>query len=126
MASNLQGLLDEFFDCQLVYHGYTSYMRDYERVVYQSVDPNPKYGLVPRHLRFLFRICPEVAIRSRLKPDIWATSLSDDLLNTHSVTRESVGYVWGVAGQILYPGASIVEPSSPSGPQVEVTHGPCG
>jgi hypothetical protein len=67
---------------------------------------------VPRHLRFLFRICPEVSVRSRVRPDVWARSLSDELLRTHTVTRESMGYTWGVAGQELYPGASIVEPSS--------------
>ena len=44
-------------DKELLFHGFTPYMRDYEMVVYEPVDPGPKYGLVPRHLRFLFRYC---------------------------------------------------------------------
>lgn len=63
--AEVERLLEEMFDCALIYHGYTKYLRDYEMVIYQSVDPNPKYGLVPRHLRFVFRICPEVSVSVR-------------------------------------------------------------
>jgi hypothetical protein len=72
--------LDEMFDCALTHHGYTKYIRDYEMVVYQSVDPNPKFGLAPRHLRFLFRYCPEVLVRSLVRPDVWSSSLDDALM----------------------------------------------
>jgi hypothetical protein len=38
--SELDRALQELFDKELLYHGFTNYMRDYELVVYQSVDPN--------------------------------------------------------------------------------------
>ena len=80
-------------------------------VVYESVDPNPKYGLVPRHLRFLFRYCTEAAVRSRVRPDLWTRSLGDDQLATRHVLRESTGYAWGVEAQEIYPGATVVQDS---------------
>src|SRR5665213_2352696 len=107
--------LKEMFDCALTYHGYTNYLRDSEMVIYQSVDPNPKYGLTPRHLRFLFRICPEAATVSLVRPDVWARSLDDALILQRNVTRESLGFVWGVNCQILYPGATLVADSSKAG-----------
>jgi hypothetical protein len=36
------------YDKELIFHGFTRYMRDCEMVVYEPVDPNPKYALVPR------------------------------------------------------------------------------
>lgn len=107
--SVLKERLDRMFDDELMFHGFTNYMRDYELVVYQSVDP--RSGLLPRHLRFLFRFCTEVAIRSRLKPDVWTRSTDEGLLETHHVTMESHGYTWGVQCQELYPGATIVDHS---------------
>jgi hypothetical protein len=110
--AEIEKQLEEMFDCALTYHGYTKYLRDYEMVVYQSVDPNPKYGLVPRHLRFVFRICPEAFVTSRVRPDVWSRSLDDALIDEHVVTMESKGFVWGVNCQVLYPGAKVV-PDSP-------------
>lgn len=98
------------FDCELMFHGFTNYMRDYELVVYQSVDP--RSGLLPRHQRFLFRFCTEVAVRSSVTPDVWTRSTADQLLETHHVTRDTPpGYAWGVQCQVLYPGATIIEGS---------------
>ena len=108
-ASELREHLDELFDNDLMFHGFTDYMRDYELIVYQSADPRSEF--VPRHLRFLFRFCPEVAVRSSVRPEVWSRSLGDHLLDTHHVTRESSGYVWGVRCQLLYPGATIVQDS---------------
>jgi hypothetical protein len=51
--SALRVHLDEVFDNELLFHGFTNYMRDYELITYQSVDPHS--GLSPRHLRLLFR-----------------------------------------------------------------------
>jgi hypothetical protein len=84
-------------------------MRDYELVVYQSVDP--RSGLDPRHLRFLFRFCTEAAVRSSVRPDVWTRSTDEQLLATHHVTRETPGYAWGVQCQMLYPGGSIIQGS---------------
>ncbi|HUB69696.1 MAG TPA: hypothetical protein VL984_04690 [Acidimicrobiales bacterium] len=112
MAPDLTAQLAELFDSQITFHGFTAYMRDYEVFVFQPVDPNPKYGLIPRHLRFLFRLCPEVHTRSRAAPETWARSVDDALTRTTTVTRDATGYVWGVAGQVAYPGGSLVSPSS--------------
>lgn len=110
--AEIERLLEEMFDCALTYHGYTRYVRDYEMVMYQSVDPNPKYGLVPRHLRFVFRICPEVSVSSLVRPDVWSRSLDDALIHDHDVTSDSAGFIWGVNCQILYPGANVVPDSA--------------
>jgi hypothetical protein len=96
-------MLDEVFDDQLVFHGFTRYVRDYELVVYQPVDPNNQAGLVPRHLSLLFRYCTEAGVRSRVRPDVWAESLDDSLVDQQTATRQSAGYVWGIEGQVLYP-----------------------
>jgi hypothetical protein len=45
--ADLDSVLAQLFDRELLFHGFTPYMRDYELVVYESADPNPKYGLVP-------------------------------------------------------------------------------
>jgi hypothetical protein len=97
------------FDCELMFHGFANYMRDYELFVYQSVDP--RSGLAARHLHFVFRFCPEADVRSTLDSGIWARSTDGQLLETHSVTMDSPGYVWGVRCQTLYPGATIIENS---------------
>lgn len=110
--ADLDSVLGELFDNQLIFHGFTPYMRDYEIVVYQPVDPNPKYGLVPRHLRVLFRYCTEATIKSRVRPDVWTRSLSDDLLKVRHVSRESTGYAWGVEGQEIYSGATVIQDSN--------------
>ena len=110
--ADLGSVLAELNDKELIFHGFTPYMRDYEMVVYEPVDPGPKYGLVPRHLRFLFRYCTEATVTSRVRPDVWAGSLSDDILKVRRVSQDSPGYVWGVEAQELYPGATIVQGSS--------------
>jgi hypothetical protein len=109
--AEIEAHLEELFDCALTYHGYTKYLRDYEMIVFQSVDPNNKSGLAPRHLRFVFRICPEVNVVSVVRPDVWSRSLDDSLVHEHNVTMKSTGYVWGVNCQILYPGATLVADS---------------
>jgi hypothetical protein len=101
--------LNELFDRQLLFHGYTDYMRDYELFVYETVDP--RSGRVPRHCRFLFQICPEVEVRSRVSPETWAHSLGDDLVAASHVSVDATGYIWGVRGQEMYPGASLVQDS---------------
>jgi hypothetical protein len=108
-TSLLKAELDEIFDAELLFHGFTPYMRDYELVVYQSVDPRSK--LAPRHRRYLFRHCVQASVSSGLDPRVWVSSLSDELIETHIVTMESTGHVWGVNCQVLYPGATIIEPS---------------
>jgi hypothetical protein len=105
----LQAALDELFDRQLLFHGFTPFMRDYELVIYESVDP--RSGLSPRHRRFRFQFCTEATVRSRIHPGVWSDSLSNDLVQQEHVTRDLAGYAWGVRGQELYPGATIVAES---------------
>ncbi len=69
--ADLDPVLADLYDKELVFHGFTPYMSDYEMVLYEPVDPNPKYGLVLRHLRFLFRYCTESTVTSRARPDVW-------------------------------------------------------
>ncbi len=107
--AELNAILGELFDCQLVFHGYTSFMRDYDLIIYESVDPAS--GLNPRHRRFRFRFCTEATVRSHVRPDVWSRSLSDDLVEEASVTWDSARYVWGVRGQEVYPGGTIVRDS---------------
>src|SRR6202012_619163 len=107
--ADLAGQLDQLYDSELVHHGFTEYMRDYELIVFQSTDPLS--GIAPRHLRFLFRCCPEASVRSALAPAVWSRSMDDQLLDQHHVTMQSSGYVWGVQGQELYPGAAVAENS---------------
>lgn len=109
--ADLNSVLAELDDKELLFHGFTPYMRDYEMVVYEPVDPDPRYGLVPRHLRFLFRYCTEATVTSRVRPDVWIRSLGEDLLQVRHVSRGSTGYVWGVEAQELYPGATVVQGS---------------
>lgn len=105
----LRAQLDCLFDSDLMYHGFTKYMRDYELFVFNSVDP--RSGLVPWHDRLLFRMCVEADVRSRVRPDTWSRSMGNELLAEHRVTRDSHGYVWGTQSQELYPGATLVEGS---------------
>ncbi|MFG2081745.1 hypothetical protein ACGFI5_15415 [Micromonospora tulbaghiae] len=100
--------LDEMFDQALVHHGFTDYMRDYEAIVYVTADP--RTGVAPKYLRYLFRYCVEARCRTSVAPSTWRESL-DDRLTDHRTGVDLEGYVWGVKWQSLYPGARIVEES---------------
>jgi hypothetical protein len=52
-AAVLEQMLYENFDHAVVHHGYTSYMRDYEVIVYVTADP--RTDVEPACLRYLFR-----------------------------------------------------------------------
>ncbi|MEU8544160.1 hypothetical protein AB0C52_29900 [Streptomyces sp. NPDC048717] len=101
----LQQMLDQIFDHAVVYHGYTTYMRDYEVVVHVTSDS--RTGIAPAHLRYLFRYCVEVRCETSLRPETWRVSLDDRLVD--SVTGDGLdGFVWGVEWQMLYPGARLL------------------
>ncbi|MET7460412.1 hypothetical protein [Nonomuraea sp. NPDC005501] len=104
----LQQHLDDAFDQALVYHGYTDYMRDYEMIIYQPVDP--RVGIAPVHLRYLFRHCVEAHVKTALRRDIWRDSLDERLLGDPA-SHEIDGFAWGVKWQNLYPGAKIIHDS---------------
>ena len=109
-AEELRERLSTVFDDALIHHGFTKYMRDYEMVVFQSVGPG---ALVrERYVRLVFQNCVDTSVRTRIRPDVWVRSLDDGLIDEHRATPDSTGYVWGVQSQELYPGASVVDPST--------------
>ncbi|PZG10933.1 hypothetical protein C1I95_27705 [Micromonospora craterilacus] len=106
--STLGRALDDVYDQALVYHGFTDYMRDYEAIVYATADP--RTGVAPKHLRYLFRYCVEARCQTSVAPATWRESLDDRLID-YKTGVDLDGYVWGVKWQSLYPGAKILEES---------------
>jgi hypothetical protein len=104
----LEQLLDDAFDTAVVYHGYTCYMRDYEVIVYATADP--RTGIEPAHLRYLFKYCVEARCQTTVRPDTWRISLDERLID-HETDVDLDGYVWGVKWHGLYPGATILPES---------------
>ena len=47
-TARLKPDLDNIFDQALIFHGFTSYMRDYEMFAYCTADP--RTGIAPEHL----------------------------------------------------------------------------
>ncbi|MEU4570827.1 hypothetical protein [Micromonospora sp. NPDC023956] len=107
-ATVLRQALDDVFDQALVYHGFTDYMRDYEVIVYATADP--RTGIPPAYLRYLFRYCVEATCRTTVAPPTWRESLDDRLVD-HETGVDLDGYVWGVKWHCLYPGAQVVDGS---------------
>ena len=101
----LDAHLQEMFDDALLYHGFVRYMRDYEIITYRA---HAHSAAPAQYFQFLFRGCPEVVVRSGLRPDVWSRSMDDKLLTERHVTMDSSGYVWGVESQELYPGPQLV------------------
>ena len=110
--SALQAKLDDIFDQALVYHGFTDYIRDYELFAYCTADP--RTGIQPEHLRYLFKLCVQADVTTAVRPDVWAVSLDDRLIDYES-GKDLPGYVWGVNWQVLYPGAQVVPDSESAG-----------
>jgi hypothetical protein len=100
--------LDDIFDGALVYHGYSDYMRDYEVIVYVTADP--RIGIPPVHLRYLFKYCVAAEVKTAVSPDIWRRSL-DERLTDRKIGPDLDGFVWAVRWQPLYPGAEVVADS---------------
>jgi hypothetical protein len=107
-TATLEEMLDEIFDEAVVYHGYTAYMRDYEVIVHQTADP--RTGMQPAHLRYLFRYCVEARCESTVPAETWRGSL-DDRLTEYETGVDLDGYVWGVKWHCLYPGARVLASS---------------
>ncbi|PWU46258.1 hypothetical protein DLE60_16600 [Micromonospora globispora] len=106
--SRLDRALDEVFDQAVVYHAYTDYMRDYEVVVYVTADP--KTGIQPAHLRYLFKCCVVAEATTALSPATRRESLDEGLTDPES-GPDLDGYVWAVRWQALYPGAQRIADS---------------
>ncbi|MES5824397.1 hypothetical protein [Streptomyces sp. RG80] len=93
-------MLDETFDHAVVHHGYTNYMRDYEVIVYVTADP--RTGVTPSHLRYLFRYCVEARCETSVPTETWRVSLDDRLIEFETGV-DLDGFVWGVKWHCLYP-----------------------
>ncbi|REF36646.1 hypothetical protein [Thermasporomyces composti] len=106
--TELRRALDDISDHAVVYHAYTDYMRDYEVIVHVTADP--RTGIKPTHLRYLFKYCVVAETRTALSPETWRTSL-DERLTDPEIGPDLDGYVWAVRWQALYPGAHLVADS---------------
>ena len=84
--------LDQIEDHAVVHHGYTDYQRDYEVVVHMTADP--RTGIPPVHLRYLFRYCVAAHCETGLFPWLWQKSLDDRLID-HETADGRDGWVWG-------------------------------
>ncbi|MGK5642597.1 YxiG-like protein [Streptomyces sp. URMC 126] len=104
----LRQMLDEAFDHAVVHHGYTTYMRDYEVIVYATADPST--GVAPAYLRYLFRYCVEARCETSVAAETWRISLDDRLID-HATGADLDGYVWGVKWHPLFPGARVLPES---------------
>ncbi|MGP3979867.1 YxiG-like protein [Streptomyces sp. KR80] len=104
----LEQMLDETLDQAIVHHGYASYMRDYEVIVYATADPHT--GVEPAYLRHLFRYCVEARCETSVSAETWRVSLDDRLID-HETGVDLDGYVWGVKWHCLYPGAKLLPES---------------
>ncbi|MEU4833856.1 hypothetical protein [Streptosporangium sp. NPDC023615] len=104
----LRQALDDVFDGALLRHGFTGYMRDYQVVIHMTTDP--RSGIAPSTLRYLFRHCVRADCATTVPAGVWRASL-DDRLITHGTGADLDGYVWGVNWQCLYPGMTLVTDS---------------
>jgi hypothetical protein len=93
--AGIQEAFDEVFDQAVVFHGFTDYMRDYDVFIYVTAGPGT--GIAPEHRRYRFKYCVRALVTSALSAQLWSRSL---------------GYVWGVKWQNLYPGMRLVEESA--------------
>ncbi len=106
--SEIQLALDDVFDQAVVFHAYTDYMRDYE--VFTFAVSDPATGIPPSYDRYLFRLAVEVNTVTTVRPEVWARSLDDRLID-YEQGKDLDGYVWGVKWHLLYPGAKVVQDS---------------
>jgi len=104
----MQAAFDDVFDEAIVFHGFATYMRDYEVVIETSAAPST--GIPTRFLRFLFVNCVRADVTTALSPAGWAGSLDERLIDA-ATGIDLDGYVWGVKWQALYPGFAFVPDS---------------
>lgn len=78
-AATLQQALDDIFDQAIVYHAFTDYLRDYEVIVHAVADP--RTGIPPAYLRYLFRNCVQADVETAVGAEAWRRSLDDRLID---------------------------------------------
>ena len=89
-TAQLKADLDNVFDQALNFHGFTAYMRDYEMFTYCTVDP--RTGIAPEHLRYLFKLCVIAEVETALSEEIWSRSLDERLID-YDLGKDLDGYV---------------------------------
>ena len=72
---------------------------------------DPRTGIAPEHLRYLFKLCVVAETETAIPEEIWSRSLDDRLID-YDRGKDLDGYVWGTQWQVLYPGAEIIEEST--------------
>jgi len=108
-TDQIAAAFEVIFDQALVYHGFTDYMRDYELIAYCTADP--RTGIRPEYVRYLFTHCVEAHVRSSVSEPNWALSLDERLID-YETGVDLDGFVWGVKWHCLYPGLTLVADSA--------------
>jgi hypothetical protein len=97
---------ESFFDAAVLRHGYTDYMRDYEIVV------SGRRGAPHTDVhRYQFGGCVEAHCVTRVRPEVFATSLPDEFVLAgpdYPDKPDPDGFVWGVRYSVAYPGLIYV------------------
>ncbi|MEV7508558.1 hypothetical protein ACIPRL_09830 [Streptomyces sp. NPDC090085] len=96
-TTELLRTLNEHDEANVVHHGYTTYMRDYEVII--DVWEGPQKPST--YLRYLFRYCVEARCETFLSTETWRRSLDDRLLDSETAI-DLDGYVWGAEHHELY------------------------
>jgi hypothetical protein len=115
VGAQTRRVIDQIFDCGLLRHGFTDYMRDYELLI-DNRGPEPATPDYPDGYRVVFRNCVYARAKSSVFPPVWRRSLGDHLLGGDidqlDMASEFQGYVWGVRVQFLDDlGAQLIEDS---------------
>ena len=106
-ALAVQQLMNDFdvFDSALLYHGYTTYMRDYELVLENHVGP-AQQGTYS----YIFSHCAEANVHTGFSTDVYRSSLDDRLLKMET-EREVNGFVWAANWALIENGWHLVTDS---------------
>ena len=102
-TQELQGVMESFdvFANALLSHGYKDYMRDYELVVENIVNPEPLGTYA-----YLFKYGVEAHITTSLPDEGYRMSMDDSLIDFEA-GKGLPGYLWGVRWSDLYPGWTL-------------------
>jgi len=103
----IQELLERgpLFDNAIGRHGFTSYLRDYDVVVF--------FGQGQEYL-YRFSHCPFVEVITAVGDNVWQRSWDDNFISYSAWLKsgEPDGYVWGICESAAYPGAKYIRDSS--------------
>ena len=99
-----QAVEEDLFDCSILRHGFTPYMRDYELVV-RSLDE--------RERTFRFTHCVVASVTTAVGDAVWKESWDDRFIDygAWENSGEPEGHVWGVCWFCAYPGATYMTDS---------------